>query len=687
MNDRIKELRDRINSDAYHSLRKPLSPERFSELLDRITEGRPPLAIRAARRLRLFLEEERVVVSDGERIVAVRTIPEFPDIYLPGEKEQIFDGHYMHEQGRVCNISSDFAGVIASGLLARRAAAEKTLSEGRGDAYFLNAAIECIDAVIAFADRYAEGLKDSGQPEAGDDLSKAVRHGATGFRSALQLFRILHFSLWASNVYHNTVGRFDQYMWPYLKADLDSGTLNKESAQELLEEFFLTFNKDADLYNGMQQGDNGQSMMLGGCDSEGKPSANPLTEMCLDASLVLRQIDPKINLRVNAGTPLSVYEKCTELTKQGLGFPQYANDDVVIPGLIALGYAPEDAINYTVAACWEFIIPAIAMDIPNIGAVSLAGAVKDAIVKKLKDCDTFDKLLDEAGRSIKAAADEQAERIKNLFIEPAPWQSVLMSGCLENGQDISLGAKYNNYGFHGTGFANAVDQLAAVKAMIYDDKKTTPDELISAMERNFDGDTVLLHELREDTPKLGRDEEAEPLADWLLDAWSGALSGMRNERGGIIRAGTGSAMYYLWHADNLGATADGRRANEQLPANFSPSLNMTDSHPLSVVEGFARPGVKKTINGGPLTLELDNTVFRNSDGLTKTAQLVRTFVQLGGHQLQLNAVSRETLLDAQAHPENHRGLIVRVWGWSGHFVQLDKAYQDQIIARTAYMNV
>ena len=188
---------------------------------------------------------------------------------------------------------------------------------------------------------------------------------------------MLHLALWASNVYHNTVGRFDQYMWPYLKADLDRG-MSHDEALDLLEEFFLSFNRDSDLYTGMQQGDNGQSLMLGGCDRDGKDASNDLTVLCLTASLELRRIDPKINLRVNRDTPLEVYEYCTKLTKQGLGFPQYANDDVVIPGLVKLGYDLEDARNYTVAACWEFIIPGVAMDIPNIGAMPLAEVVRQS---------------------------------------------------------------------------------------------------------------------------------------------------------------------------------------------------------------------------------------------------------------------------------------------------------------------
>lgn len=190
--------------------------------------------------------------------------------------------------------------------------------------------------------------------------------------------------------------------------------------------------------------------------------------------------------------------------------------------------------------------------------------------------------------------------------------------------------------------------------------------------------------LRNHAPKLGRDDEAVPILDNLLIAFSDALLGMRNEFGGIFRPGTGSAMYYLWHADELPSLSSGFRRGDRLSANFSPSLLVKDAGPLTVIRHMARPALSRVINGGPLTLEMHDTVMRNDEGVQKVASLVKTYIALGGHQLQLNAVNRETLLDAYEHPENHKNLIVRVWGWSGHFVQLDKAYQDQILMRTSY---
>jgi formate C-acetyltransferase len=633
-----------------------LYPEEKAYVEREIQNPSLTLAKRAARRLQLFLEHERIVKSPGERIYAWRTLKSFPDIYAPGEKEKLTAGHHVHEQGRVCNISSDWEGVLNGGLLPRRALATP---EGRS----------AIDAVLAYADRYEDPA-----------LSRAIRTGALGYREALNAFRILHFALWASNVYHNTVGRFDQYMWPFLKADMEKG-MTEEEALDLTGEFFLSFNRDSDLYIGMQRGDNGQSMMLGGCDQDGKSAVNPLTTICLKASLTNKRIDPKINLRVNKDTPLELFELGTQLTRQGLGFPQYANDDVVIPALTDMGYALEDARNYVVAACWEFIIPGVAMDIPNIGAVSLAGVAADVIRENLTGAVSYEALEEKVLKAIRADAEKTLAGLSPLFMEPAPWQTVLMSDVT---RDISEGAKYNNYGFHGTGFATAVDQLAAVKRYVFEEKSIAPKALLEALGSNFETNPGLGRLLREDGPKLGRDEACERIADRLLDAFADALEPLRNERGGRVRAGTGSAMYYLWHSKELGATADGRKAGEPLSANFSPSLTLRDAGPLSVISAMARPGLRRVMNGGPLTLELHDTVFKHPEGVTKVAQLVQAFIRMGGLQLQLNAVSREQMLDAQQHPEAHGNLIVRVWGWSGHFVQLDKGYQDQIIERVSY---
>jgi len=581
---------------------------------------------------------------------------------------------------------------------------------------FYHCVVESIDAVLDLCDRYAQAAADLGgvgQPELAERLHRVPRTGAKNFLEALQMFRILHFTLWCEGEYHNTIGRFDQFMFPYLARDLETGALTREAAYDLLLEFFITFNKDSDLYPGVQQGDNGQSLMLGGLTPDGTDGFNELSEMCLRASKELKLIDPKINLRVHRDTPLSVYELGTELTREGLGFPQYANDDVVIPGLMEKGYAERDARNYTVAACWEFIIPKHGMDIPNIDALSFP-AVVDAVLDHAAETADFDTLKIKVDEEIRRRCRAMVERHKNLYIIPAPFMSVLMSDCLERGSDISEGARYNNYGIHGTGLSTAADSLAAIRKLVWEEKSITLPEFVAHVRNNFQGQETLLSRLRNEMPKMGQDDDnVDDIAAFLLNSFAATLEGgctpsihsiptipsppsksvncenigspLKNERGGIYRAGTGSAMFYLWHADELGASPDGRLEKEAFGANYAPSLFAKTTGPISVIQSFTKPCLRSVINGGPLTMEFHDTLFRDPESVRKVALLVKSFVDLGGHQIQLNAINRDTLLHAQQHPEQYPNLIVRIWGWSAYFVELDKCYQDHVLQRQEYV--
>ena len=169
-----------------------------------------------------------------------------------------------------------------------------------------------------------------------------------------------------------------------------------------------------------------------------------------------------------------------------------------------------------------------------------------------------------------------------------------------------------------------------------------------------------------------------------MEIFAETLKGKTNRLGGRIRPGTGSAMEYLWSAAQVGATADGRRAKAPFPSSFSPAVTTRLQGPLSCIQSFTKHDMTEIINGGPLTMEIHDNTFRNPEGIKKVAALVKAFIDLGGHQLQLNAVNREVLLDAQKHPEDHKNLIVRVWGWSGYFNELHVDYQNHIISRTEF---
>ena len=621
---------------------------------------------RMADRFTRLCKEEKAVILENEQIVFLRTVSNLPAIFTDSEWEEISGKYFIHELGYMSNLSPNYYDTIATGLLKKRETAD---SYGQ----------KAIDNIIALSDKYLEEAKHQGREDLVEVLTRVPRYPARNFREALQFFRIIHFSLWLEGNYHNTIGRFDRYIYPYLKADMEKGVYTYETALELLEDFFLSFNKDSDIYIGVQQGDNGQSMMLGGIDENGNDVYNLLSELCLKASCNNKMIDPKINLRVSKNTPAERYTEATKLTRAGLGFPQYSNDDVVIPALEKMGYSHKDAVNYTVAACWEFIIPNVGADVANIGAMSYPKAVDIALHNSLEKAETYEDFYGFVEKEIQRECDCICAGINNLWFIPSPFMNVLMD-C-----EIYNGGKYNNFGIHGTGIATAADSLAAIKKYVFEEKSIEKAELVKAIDENFQNAPELLHKLRFETPKLGNNDDfVDSIATDLLDTFGNALKGKKNCRGGIFRAGTGSAMYYLWHANEIGASADGRREKEPFGTNYSVSLFANVKGPVSVIASMTKQHFENAMNGGPLTLEFHQSIFADDDGIEKVGLLVKNFIDRGGHQLQLNTVNLDKMLDAQKHPENYRQLVVRIWGWSAYFVELDKEYQDHVIARQAY---
>lgn len=545
--------------------------------------------------------------------------------------------------------------------------------------------LESIRLCTEASDKYRDFALKNGNTRLYNTLCRIPRQGAQTFYEALVFMKLCIFCLRNCLLHHLCPGRFDVYMYTFYKYDKDNGA-SDEQLLELLEEFYISISRDADLYVGVQQGDNGQSMVLGGFDAEGNSMYNGLSELCMKASLELCIIEPKINLRVGKNTPDELYEFATQLTKKGLGFPQYCNDDVVVPGLIKLGYAPEDAQNYAVAACWEYIIPNNGADIPNIFVMDFPKVVAEAVDKELMSCDSFDAFLEKINDAVLEKCDKMIERFNGARFNSRPLASVFMDGCIESLTDLwHGGTKYYNYGCHGTGIANAADALCAIKKCVYEDKTVTKQQLLSALKADFEGyDEV--RSLVRSCPKMGcNDDYVDELGNFLMKSFSQNLNNRPNGTGGIWRAGTGSAMEYILKGRECPATADGRKSGDAYSSSFSPSLDVKPSGLLSVISSFTKFDMTEIINGGPLTVEIHDSVLRNDIGIKKTAMLVKAFVDMGGHQLQLNSLNRETLTDAKQHPEKYPNLIVRVWGWSGYFNELDADYQNHIIRRVQYL--
>jgi pyruvate-formate lyase len=690
---RLREMRRRVRDHEHAKYRQTASPDVLAECE---AEGLSWMR-RAARLTHRMCEAERAVIEPDERIVFTRTVASVPAVYGPEQWQKLFDGKTIHELGPISNICADWGMVLSQGLRRRKETALATRARLGGDAEaveFLDSAVETIDAVIDLASRYARAAREQGRNDLAEILEWVPAHQPRTFREALQLLRLCHAVVWMSSHYHVGLGRFDQYLWPYLVTDLQSGRLDVAAAEELLAEFFISLNKDSDLYPGVQQGDNGQSMMLGGVARDGSEGVNELTRMVLRVACDVAMIDPKLNLRITERTDLDLLSLASKLTRLGLGFPQYSNDDVVVPALAAHGYELEDARDYTVAACWEFSIPGKGMEIVNIGAVSMPAAVDHALRAGLAAGDNLDGVLARIRRDMQQQATALVAGYRRLLLPPAPWYSVLMDGCLENGTDLSKGLKYNNFGLHGACSANAADALAAANKFVFEQGSVSRSALLGGLVTNFENDEPLRRKLAEEGPKVGNnDGDADTMLTVLFDIFADVCEEIRdNGRGGIVRPGTGSAMYYVWLAAGhagmrepaVGATADGRKAGSYFSANLAPSPGTRIRGPLSVLQSFAKLDYRRICNGGPITLELSDSVFDGEDSIRKVAMLVRTFAQLGCQQLQLNTVNVEKLREAKRQPERHRNLIVRVWGWSGYFCELDEPYQDHIIARHAF---
>jgi formate C-acetyltransferase len=692
---RLDRMKSRLRNGEHKRFRRDVVLDAASEC-DREGLSWPRRAARLIRRM-CEAEGQHPVIESDDRIVFLRTIRKVPPVYDAATWDRLTKDRTLHELGPISNICADWGMVLSEGLEGRRDAAVKARRQFRDDPEkqeFLDCAIETMDAVASLVGRYAEEARRLGRSDLADMLVHVPAHRPRGFHEALQALRILHSVVWMGGHYHVGLGRFDQYMWPYLQQDLDSGCLTIPAAEELLAEFFISLNKDSDLYPGVQQGDNGQSLMLGGTTREGKDAVNELTRMALRLACYTNMIDPKINLRITPKTDLSLLTLATELTRKGLGFPQYSNDDVVIPALVEHGYEIEDARDYAVAACWEFLMPGKGMEVVNIGAVSMPAAVDTGIREGLAQGENFDQICGRVANDMREQLQHVVDSYRRLLLPPAPYYSVLMGGCLESARDLSQGLKYNNFGVHGAGSANAADALAAVRRFVFEERSVQPQELLRALAANFEGHEPLRRKLAEDGPKVGNNDPAADalmtrLFEWFADACEAIPD---NGRGGRVRPGTGSAMYYVWLVRGhegmrepvVGATAEGRKQGEFLAANLAPSNSAPVRGPISVLQSFAKIPYNRVFNGGPITIELSGGIFSDAEAGRKVAMLVRTFAQLGCQQLQLNTVNLDTLLDAKKHPEKHKNLIVRVWGWSGYFCELAPEYQDHVIARHIY---
>ncbi len=536
---------------------------------------------RMARLTRRMCEAEQVVIEPDERIVFTRTLTAVPPVYSSGDLAALTDGRTLHEGGLINNVCADWEMALAQGLLGRRHVAQRDprphgvrRQHGGGR---VSRRGDRDDRRRARARRTLRARRRAGSARTMSRTCSDTSPPSHRARSTRRSRRFGCSTRSSGSPATTTSGSADSTstcgrIWPPISRPDGSTTA---AAEELLAEFFIALNRDSDLYPGIQQGDNGQTITLGGLTRDGRAAVNPLTWMALRVARDVGLIDPKINLRITGETDLALLELATELTRKGLGFPQYANDDVVIPALVAHGYALEDARDYTVAACWEFIIPGRGMDVVNIGAVSFPAAADVAIREGLADGGPFDAILARTRAEIERQVRERVVPYDRLLWAPAPYYSVLMTDALEVGIDHGQGARYRNLGIHGAAAASAADALAAVRRHVFELADVDPAELLGRARRRLRRPRGSPSAARRREP-AGRPERAcrrRPPAPRSTTRLADACEAETPPSGAIVRPGTGSAMYYLWLArgrDRRAARGTGRRRDGRRAAAGRP---------------------------------------------------------------------------------------------------------------------
>ncbi len=589
MTDKVKKMLDLLRSGEYKKHRIDNEGYDLTDKIFGVDEMLIPSIL-----LEDMLEREEPIIFEG-------------DIF-GFNRRNVCCPSYTNSRGnliRHCtgNLTPNYAAVMDRGLddmlreIRERAARTESESDKR---LFYEAMERDILSILNICDRYLAEAEKRGTKRLVAALRQVPRKRATSFYEACVFMKIIIYALRCAWHTHIGLGRFDIYMLPYYRRDIERGD-SQEELFETLELFFITLNMDSDVYFGLQQGDNGQSMMLGGYDKDGEDTFNELSRLCIEASRELCLIDPKLNVRVNKTTPDERYELCATLTKQGLGFPQYCNDDIVVPYLISMGYDEDDAYNYTVAACWEFISPNNGYDIPNRRTFSYPLTISGAVREHLSGCADFEQLMEKVAKAVKTACDGIIE-----YCETTPHEvylgvrahllSLFVDGCVEKGMDINQGAaKYNNCGCHGAGLSDAADALYAIKQTVFGRKTLTADELLAALEADFEGYENVRNMLLA-CPKMGNnDDGVDGIAMRLMDMFVSSISGRRNERGGVWRAGTGSAQDYYIYGKRCPATANGRCSGDAFACSYSPSLLTKLNGPLSVIQSFTKYDLKKYV--------------------------------------------------------------------------------------------
>lgn len=597
---------------------------------------------------------------------------------------------------------------------------------------FYESVIIAYEGIIEYANRYAalaaELAAKETDPERKEELLQLAdicrhvpRYPARSFYEGVQSVWFAHLiSQIESNGHSMSFGRLDQYLYPYYKNDLENGSLTPEKAVELLACLWIkAFGvvKIRPWSHTRFSGGNPtyQNLTLGGITPEGDDAVNELTMACLDSVSLTRLPQPNVSARYNSKNPDEYLRKCMEVIKLGFGMPAMHGDHVMIPSLISRGIAPEDANNYAIVGCIEPIIPgkfgyrSAGMSFTNFskllemtmnnGADPKTGIQLFEQEKQFVDISSLDELMDVYKKEIEELVKIRVigEHCIDYAIEelvPDAYCSGLVQDCIKRGKNAKEGGSvYDMVTGPETGITNVANSLAALKKIVYEEKRLTPTQLMSYLHKNFEGEDGenVRRMLLNRAPKFGNDDD---YVDYLGSSVYLAFMQEQNKypTARIGRGPIGCLSYPCTATISgnvpsgviVGATPDGRKDGEPLSEGCSPYHGTDKLGPTAVLKSVAKMPTNLITGGNLLNLRLAPTVLSTDSGLDKVGNLVKTFFAMDGWHVQFNVVSSKDLLDAKAHPEKYKDLVVRVAGYSALFNDLEERTKDDIIARTEH---
>lgn len=735
LSETISVLKSRINENYVKDMfgqRKAIYQRVFDETC------LEPQVIIVAKSLEAFLREKEIVLWHGDLMAGNAQLcnytysypnsveEEFRAIYLkdisqkgpyqmPATLKQFLTGFdtglFVRAQGG--HVVSGYDRVLVHGIgflideAKRRLGASDILGHD-----FADASLIACEAASAYINRYADKaeqltkeITDKRELKQIQRIASACRWIAVNpprdFFEAIQLVWLTHEILTFEEVSGAmSVGRLDQYLYPYYAKDLAAGKLTRDEAGELIEALWLKF-------NGLRKGY--QNVTLGGYRND-RYEANDLTYICLEATKKLRMAQPLISVRWHPSMPDELWQSIQELIQMGLGFPALFNDEIAIAAKRRMGVTQEDAENYGIIGCVEMTVPnkeyayteGLRMNVAKVlelmmnnGQCSITGEViplkQQRDLASIKSFTEFYQWYqDELCHFIDLGVNG-LNFLDQHYTEywPVPFLSSTMTNCLVKGHDVTAGGTvYNFSSINSCGMANVVDSLVTIKRLVFDDHKFSLPALAEILRHDFQNAEDIREEFVNKYPKYGNDnDEADHMIRELSERFCKQITDYTNPRGGKYQAGFYTVEGHSMLGKLTGALPDGHRRGVALANGFSPVQGVDIHGPTAVIKSITKVDHRMFSNGMVLDLKFHPAFFNSSKNREAFKSLIETYFKLGGMEIQFNVVSREILLEAQKSPEKYRDLIVRVSGFSAYFVELDPILQNEIIARTEYAAV